>query len=141
MLCIFVQNRSNLRSLKSKKISGIFLWCCLCAVQFAPLLNIDQWLSVALYASLSKPVFSVLLRNLLTVFFSRIERSCKRWFSVMLFVSFYKTLNSAFSCFNQKDFSDHLYTHCCVPFLFYRSLSMVPQLIKPKPTPMFQEHH
>ena len=59
---------------------------------------------MALFASLSKPVLSVLLRKLLTVFISRIERSCKRWFSVKLFVSFYKTLNSAVSCFNEKDY-------------------------------------
>lgn len=75
-----------------------------CDVQFAPLLNIEQWLSVALFASFSKLVFSVLLRKLLTVFFIPIERSCRRLFSVKLLVSFYKTLNSAVSCFNQKDY-------------------------------------
>ena len=89
---------------RESKKSGIFLWCVLCDVQFAPLLNIEQWLSVALFALLSKPVFSVLLRKLLTVFFSRIERSCKRWFSVMLFGSFFKTLNSAVWWFDQKEY-------------------------------------
>ena len=38
-------------------------------------------------------------------------------------------------------FSYHIHTDCCVLFLLYKSLSMVLQLIEPKPTPMFQEHH
>ena len=51
-------HRSNFRSLKRLKVSGIFRWCFLCDVQFAPLLNIKQWLSVARFTSLSKAVFT-----------------------------------------------------------------------------------
>ena len=67
------------------------------------------------------------------------EKRCAQPFSE--YSHSYMTENLVYFARQGLIFSYHIHTDCCVLFLLYKSLSMVLQLIEPKPTPMFQEHH